>query len=104
MAGTNTVTIDAANAALIVKGNLKIKVSCLDTNGVEYYSRVADFSSLEKGAVWPHVQTVSSSVAESDLRSDFDVRIEILTPSERKQDKAYLHTPLHFPDGYPNKK
>lgn len=82
---------------------LKINVTCLDTNGVAYFSRVVDFSSLKKGNVWPHAQAIPSSAAESDLKAEFDVRIEVVKPSARKKDKAYLHAPLLLPDGFPDR-
>lgn len=79
---------------------LRVRLTCLDTNGREYFRTIVDFSSITRGNVWPHAQAITPSAAESDLKTSFDVKVDVLSPSERRHDRAYLHTTLYSPDGY----
>ena len=80
---------------------LRIKVTCADTNGIAYFTQVVDFTSITKGGVWPHALTIPPLDEALGLRSDFDVKLEILTPSERGADRAYLYTMISLPNGLP---
>jgi hypothetical protein len=81
----------------------KLEVVCTDTNGVPFLRAVVDFSTLPKGAVWPHAVNIVGE-RSGTTTTDYDVRIRVLTPSTRRADRAYLYTGLSFPDGIPKPK
>lgn len=81
----------------------KLEIVCADTNGVPFLRAVVDFSTLTKGAVWPHAMNIAGA-RSGTTTTDYDVRIRVLTPSTRRADRAYLYTGLSFSDGIPESK
>jgi len=80
----------------------KLEIVCAETNGVPLLARVLEFSTLTKGAVWPHAMDIPGD-GVGLKRTDFDVKIRVLSPSTRKTDRAYLYTGLSFPNGFPKR-